>query len=118
VLDVRLLPPVEGCLAATVCPECLFDRYCNFTGVSQMSEVKRARAVGFNHVALEVSDIEEALAFDEQLSASIVGGIKRLDVTHVQNADGGVWANLSLPRSFPFVRGGERRLIVASGVAK
>ena len=28
-----------------------------------MSEVKRARAVGFNHIALEVGDIEEALAF-------------------------------------------------------
>src|SRR3954470_1801824 len=28
-----------------------------------MSEVKKARAVGFNHVALEVGDIEEALAF-------------------------------------------------------
>lgn len=28
-----------------------------------MSEPKKARAVGFNHVALEVGDIEEALAF-------------------------------------------------------
>ncbi len=28
-----------------------------------MPETKRARAVGFNHVALEVGDIEEALAF-------------------------------------------------------
>jgi lactoylglutathione lyase len=28
-----------------------------------MPESKRARAVGFNHVALEVGDIEEALAF-------------------------------------------------------
>ncbi len=28
-----------------------------------MSEEKRARAVGFNHVALEVGDIDEALAF-------------------------------------------------------
>ncbi|MBV9833851.1 MAG: VOC family protein [Alphaproteobacteria bacterium] len=28
-----------------------------------MSESRRARAVGFNHVALEVGDIEEALAF-------------------------------------------------------
>jgi catechol 2,3-dioxygenase-like lactoylglutathione lyase family enzyme len=28
-----------------------------------MSETKKARAVGFNHVALEVGDIEEALAF-------------------------------------------------------
>lgn len=28
-----------------------------------MTEAKKARAVGFNHVALEVGDIEEALAF-------------------------------------------------------
>jgi lactoylglutathione lyase len=28
-----------------------------------MNKVKKARAVGFNHVALEVGDIEEALAF-------------------------------------------------------
>ncbi len=28
-----------------------------------MSDAKKARAVGFNHVALEVGDIEEALAF-------------------------------------------------------
>ena len=28
-----------------------------------MAESKKARAVGFNHVALEVGDIEEALAF-------------------------------------------------------
>ena len=28
-----------------------------------MPEAKKARAVGFNHVALEVGDIEEVLAF-------------------------------------------------------
>jgi lactoylglutathione lyase len=28
-----------------------------------MSKAKKARAVGFNHIALEVGDIEEALAF-------------------------------------------------------
>jgi len=28
-----------------------------------MAEARRARAIGFNHVALEVGDIEEALAF-------------------------------------------------------
>ena len=28
-----------------------------------MPEVKKARAIGFNHIALEVGDIEEALAF-------------------------------------------------------
>ena len=28
-----------------------------------MAKAKKARAVGFNHVALEVGDIEEALAF-------------------------------------------------------
>jgi catechol 2,3-dioxygenase-like lactoylglutathione lyase family enzyme len=32
-----------------------------------MSENKKARAVGFNHVALEVGDIDEALAFYERL---------------------------------------------------
>jgi predicted enzyme related to lactoylglutathione lyase len=32
-----------------------------------MTETKRARAVGFNHVALEVGDIDEALAFYGQL---------------------------------------------------
>lgn len=28
-----------------------------------MSETKRARAMGFNHIALEVGDIDEALSF-------------------------------------------------------
>jgi len=28
-----------------------------------MSEAKKARALGFNHIALEVGDIEEALSF-------------------------------------------------------
>ena len=28
-----------------------------------MNEARKARAVGFNHVALEVGDIEEALSF-------------------------------------------------------
>jgi predicted enzyme related to lactoylglutathione lyase len=32
-----------------------------------MPEAKKARAVGFNHVALEVGDIEEALAFYRRL---------------------------------------------------
>ena len=32
-----------------------------------MSEAKKARAVGFNHVALEVGDIEEALSFYARL---------------------------------------------------
>jgi lactoylglutathione lyase len=32
-----------------------------------MSETKKARAVGFNHVALEVGDIDEALAFYSRL---------------------------------------------------
>lgn len=32
-----------------------------------MPEAKKARAVGFNHVALEVGDIEEALSFYAQL---------------------------------------------------
>ena len=32
-----------------------------------MSETRRARAMGFNHVALEVGDIEEALSFYERI---------------------------------------------------
>jgi lactoylglutathione lyase len=32
-----------------------------------MAEERKARAVGFNHVALEVGDIEEALAFYDRL---------------------------------------------------
>ena len=28
-----------------------------------MNSVKKARAIGFNHVALEVGDVDEALAF-------------------------------------------------------
>jgi catechol 2,3-dioxygenase-like lactoylglutathione lyase family enzyme len=32
-----------------------------------MPKAKKARAVGFNHIALEVGDIEEALAFYGQL---------------------------------------------------
>jgi predicted enzyme related to lactoylglutathione lyase len=34
-----------------------------------MAEPKKARAIGFNHVALEVGDIDEALAFYERLFA-------------------------------------------------
>jgi lactoylglutathione lyase len=34
-----------------------------------MAQAKRARAVGFNHIALEVGDIEEALAFYERIFA-------------------------------------------------
>src|SRR5688572_9311310 len=34
-----------------------------------MSEATKARAIGFNHVALEVGDIEEALAFYGRLFA-------------------------------------------------
>ena len=32
-----------------------------------MSEARKARMVGFNHIALEVGDVEEALAFYGQL---------------------------------------------------
>jgi catechol 2,3-dioxygenase-like lactoylglutathione lyase family enzyme len=35
-----------------------------------MADAKKARAVGFNHVALEVGDIEEALAFYGRLFIS------------------------------------------------
>jgi lactoylglutathione lyase len=34
---------------------------------SAMAEARKARVVGFNHVALEVGDIEEALAFYSRL---------------------------------------------------
>ena len=34
-----------------------------FVALAGMVEARKARAVGFNHVALEVGDIEEALAF-------------------------------------------------------
>src|SRR5215471_20263773 len=36
---------------------------------SSMAESKKARAIGFNHVALEVGDIDEALAFYGRLFA-------------------------------------------------
>ena len=32
-----------------------------------MAKAKKARAVGFNHIALEVGDIDEALAFYRRL---------------------------------------------------
>jgi hypothetical protein len=38
-----------------------------------MAEARKARAVGFNHVALEVGDIEEALAFYSHFSISNFG---------------------------------------------
>ena len=43
-----------------------------------MSETKKARAVGFNHIALEVGDIDEALAGRADRRAEIV-----YDETHV-----------------------------------
>src|SRR6476660_1645845 len=39
-----------------------------------MAEAKRARAIGVNHVALEVGDIEEALAFYGRLLAFTLRG--------------------------------------------
>ena len=39
-----------------------------------MAEANKARAVGFNHVALEVGDIEEALAFYGRLFDFELGG--------------------------------------------
>src|SRR6187200_3284630 len=42
-------------------------RECEMRTVSAMAEARKARPVGFNHVALEVGDIEEALAFYGQL---------------------------------------------------
>ena len=42
-----------------------------------MPETRKARAVGFNHVALEVGDIEEALAFYGQLFSFELRGKSR-----------------------------------------
>src|SRR3990170_8678944 len=39
------------------------DRVSRIVLEAPMPKVKKARAVGFNHVALEVGDIDEALAF-------------------------------------------------------
>ena len=39
-----------------------------------MAEAKKARAVGFNHIAIEVGDIEEALAFYARLFDFKLGG--------------------------------------------
>ena len=38
-----------------------------------MAEARKARAVGFNHVALEVGDIEDAPAFTVDCSISNLG---------------------------------------------
>ena len=45
---------------------------------------RRPRPVGINHVALEVDDIEQALAFYGRL----------FDITHVERADGGAFVEL------------------------
>src|SRR6266699_2889884 len=37
-----------------------------------MAQAKKARAIGFNHVALEVGDIDEALAFYGRLFGLVV----------------------------------------------
>ena len=44
-----------------------------------MPQVKKARAIGLNHVALEVGDIDEALAFYGRFSnSSSAAGITHL----------------------------------------
>ena len=53
-----------------------------------MAEERKARAVGFNHVALEVGDIEEALAFygrlfEFKLALVDISGAKALAATAV-----------------------------------
>jgi lactoylglutathione lyase len=42
-----------------------------------MAETKKARAIGLNHIALEVGDIEEALAFYGRLFAFTLRGKSR-----------------------------------------
>jgi hypothetical protein len=57
-----------------------FDIVVSVPMESIMAERKKARAVGFNHVALEVGNIEEALAFYARLfdfGAVAVGETRR-----------------------------------------
>ncbi|MDR3530751.1 MAG: VOC family protein [Rhodopila sp.] len=51
-----------------------------------MPEAKKARAVGFNHVALEVGDIEEALSFYGQIFAFKLRG-KSEDMAFIDLGD-------------------------------
>jgi predicted enzyme related to lactoylglutathione lyase len=51
-----------------------------------MTEVKKARAVGFNHVALEVGDIDEALGFYGQLFDFTLRG-KSADMAFIDLGD-------------------------------
>jgi len=51
-----------------------------------MPEARKARAVGFNHVALEVGDIEEALAFYGRLFAFTLRG-KSADMAFIDLGD-------------------------------
>ena len=51
-----------------------------------MPEVKKARAVGFNHIALEVGDIEEALAFYGRLFDFTLRG-KSADMAFIDLGD-------------------------------
>ena len=51
-----------------------------------MAETKKARAVGFNHVALEVGDIEEALAFYGRLFEFTLRG-KSADMAFIDLGD-------------------------------
>ena len=57
-----------------------------------MAEERKARAVGFNHVALEVGDIEEALAFygrlfEFKLALVDISGAKALVATAVSESE-------------------------------
>ena len=51
-----------------------------------MPEARKARAVGFNHVALEVGDIEEALAFYSRIFAFELRG-KSQDMAFIDLGD-------------------------------
>ena len=67
-----------------------------------MAHAKKARAIGFNHVALEVGDIDEALAFYGRLfdfelrSRSKTSALQRGRAPH----PGGGWRGKRCPVSF------------------
>ena len=76
-----------------------------------MIEARKARAVGFNHVALEVGDIEEAPAFYGRLFAFELRGRALLRpssiwATHFSPCRRAVFNPLTRP---PFWTGGRRQ---------
>jgi catechol 2,3-dioxygenase-like lactoylglutathione lyase family enzyme len=91
-----------------------------------MVEARKARAVGFNHVALEVGDIEEALAFYSRLFEFKLRGKSRtsafidlgdqflaLQKGRTQPADDGVilgsWSTTKIPSAGRWPMRGSKR---------